>query len=330
MAIPVADRLFRYSFASEETARDLARNLLPAAYQRVVEKARVSVDNKSYIEAELREQFTDLLIRFDRPSGGEGERLYLYVLVEHKSQPERWTTFQLLRYMLAVWSDVLKHRGPKPSRLPAILPVVLYQGARQWNFPHAFEALVAPAPGPGKAAGEPEARHIPRFEPLFVNLQGVADDELLGGVRTVVALLFLKYLSRRIDQKAARVLLDAMHREGVTRELRDYFQAFYTAFLQTKSEEEIDIFIAEAAHRRYHDSQEDLMTYAEVLETRGREEGRVTDKQDVLIRQLSRKFDLSNAERQKIRGVEDPDRLDAALDEVVVAETKQAVLEKLK
>ena len=76
------------------------------------------------------------------------------------------------------------------------------------------------------------------------------------------------------------------------------------------------------------------MTYAEVLETRGREkgreEGRVTDKQDVLIRQLSRKFDLSNAERQKIRGVEDPDRLDAALDEVVVAETKEAVLEKLK
>jgi predicted transposase YdaD len=134
------------------------------------------------------------------------------------------------------------------------------------------------------------------------------------------------------------VLLDAMHREGVTRELRGYFQAFYTAFLQTKSEEEIDIFIAEAAHRRYHDSEEDLMTYAEVLETRGREkgrhegreEGRVADKQDVLIRLLSRKFDLSDAERERIRGVEDPDRLDAALDEFVVAETKQAVLEKLK
>ena len=324
MAIPVSDRLFRYSFASKETARDLARNLLPAPYQPVVENARVKVENKSYIEAELREQFTDLLIRFDRSAGGEG--LYLYVLVEHKSRPERWTTFQLLRYMLAVWSDVLKHRGPKPSRLPAILPVVLYQGARQWNFPHAFEALVAPAPGPGKAAGEPEARHIPRFEPLFVNLQGVADDELLGGVRTVVALLFLKYLSRRIDQKAARVLLDAMHREGVTRELRDYFQAFYTAFLQRKSKEEIHLLIAEAAHRRYHDSEEDLMTYAEELETRGR----VTGKQDVLIRQLSRKFDLSDAERKRIRSVGDPDRLDAALDEFVVAETKQAVLEKLQ
>ena len=72
------------------------------------------------------------------------------------------------------------------------------------------------------------------------------------------------------------------------------------------------------------------MTYGEMLETKGREEGRVTDKQDVLIRLLSRKFGVSEAERESIRGVEDPDRLDAALDEFAVAETKEAVLEKLK
>ncbi len=327
MAVPVADRLFRFSFSSPETARDLARNLLPSPYQRVVEKARFSVENKSYIEPELREQFTDLLIRFDRPAGGEG--LFLYVLVEHKSHPERWTTFQLLRYMLAVWGDVLRRRRPEPTRLPPIIPVVLYQGARKWTFPRAFEALVEPA----SAGGESEARHIPRFEPVFVNLQGLADDKLHGGVRAVVALLFLKYLSRRIDHQAARVLLDAMHRENVTPELRDYFQAFYTAFLQSKSKEEIDIFIAEASSRRYHDSQEDLMTYGEMLETKGREEGReegrVADKQDVLVRLLSRKFDLSDAERESIRSVVDPDRLDAALDELVFAETKRAVLEKL-
>ncbi|MGM0675574.1 MAG: hypothetical protein ACQETQ_12845 [Spirochaetota bacterium] len=71
------------------------------------------------------------------------------------------------------------------------------------------------------------------------------------------------------------------------------------------------------------------MTYAEELKTKGREEGRVTEKQDVLIRLLSRKFGLTDAERQRIRGVEDTERLDAALDELVVAETKEAVLEKL-
>ena len=49
------------------------------------------------------------------------------------------------------------------------------------------------------------------------------------------------------------------------------------------------------------------MTYGEMLETKGR----VTDKQDVLIRLLSRKFDLSDAERESIRGVEDRHDLSA-------------------
>ena len=115
MAVPVSDRLFRYSFSSPENARDLARNLLPPRYHHLVGEARVTVDSKSYIEAELREQLTDLLICFDRPardstneadsaahatdsSGGLTRRvnrergqkekpsaLYLYVLLEHKS-----------------------------------------------------------------------------------------------------------------------------------------------------------------------------------------------------------------------------------------------------
>jgi hypothetical protein len=72
------------------------------------------------------------------------------------------------------------------------------------------------------------------------------------------------------------------------------------------------------------------MTYAEELMTRGREEGRVTEKQDVLIRLLTRKFGLTDAERQLIEATDDTAALDAALDELVVAETKEAVLEKLR
>ena len=76
------------------------------------------------------------------------------------------------------------------------------------------------------------------------------------------------------------------------------------------------------------------MTYAEELMTGGREEGRqegrVIEKQDVLIRLLSRKFGLTDAERQLIQATDDTAALDAALDELVVAERKEAVLEKLR
>ena len=68
------------------------------------------------------------------------------------------------------------------------------------------------------------------------------------------------------------------------------------------------------------------MTYAEEL----RAEVRVEDRQDVLIRQLTRKFGLADAERQLIEATDDTAALDAALDELVVAETKEAVLENLR
>jgi hypothetical protein len=68
------------------------------------------------------------------------------------------------------------------------------------------------------------------------------------------------------------------------------------------------------------------MTYAEEL----RAEVRVEDRQDVLIRQLSRKFGITDPERQLIEATDDTAALDAALDELVVAETKEAVLENLR
>ena len=55
------------------------------------------------------------------------------------------------------------------------------------------------------------------------------------------ALLFLKYLSRRIDRAAARVLLEAMHREPLTPELREFFQSCYREMAARKEAEEIAV-----------------------------------------------------------------------------------------
>lgn len=58
-----------------------------------------------------------------------------------------------------------------------------------------------------------------------------------------------------------------------------------------------------AARKRYYDSEVDLMIYAAQLKNKGREEGRnegwirgrFTEKQEVLIRLLSRKFGVTEA-----------------------------------
>ena len=75
------------------------------------------------------------------------------------------------------------------------------------------------------------------------------------------------------------------------------------------------------------------MTIAEKLRNEGRSQGRAEgtlgERREVLIRQLSKKFGLSDEERGLIEATDDLDRLAAALDEILFAETKQQVLDKL-
>ena len=274
MDIPVYDRLFRHAFSRPDTARDLALNLLPASYRAVAEHAPLSLAGESFIEQDLRGRFTELLVRFDMAEtepvaeteraerrAGEPASLYLYVLFEHKANPERWVPLQCLRYMVSLWSQERRNAEQEKEvslkRLPEIVPLVLYHGA--------------------------------------------------------------------------------MHREPVGPELQAYYEPFYTAWLQVKEPEETEVMLAEAAAMRYHDTEEELMTHADQLRTEGRQEGRqegeqegrVRDKQEVLKRLLSRRFALTAQDRRRIEEAEDPDRLDAALDAVVTAETKEAVLAEL-
>ncbi|MBD3425698.1 MAG: hypothetical protein GF409_00545 [Candidatus Omnitrophica bacterium] len=58
--------------------------------------------------------------------------------------------------------------------------------------------------------------------------------------------------------------------------------------------------------------------------------GRLEDKQEVLMRQLERKFGLTSKERDRVRSTADPDNLDSALDLILSATTKEEVLAKLQ
>jgi hypothetical protein len=62
----------------------------------------------------------------------------------------------------------------------------------------------------------------------------------------------------------------------------------------------------------------------------GEKIGRLDEKQEVLIRLLNRKFGLTSQERDRVRTTADPDKLDAALDLILSATTKEEVLAKLQ
>jgi hypothetical protein len=68
------------------------------------------------------------------------------------------------------------------------------------------------------------------------------------------------------------------------------------------------------------------MTFAEAAEKRGIQKG----EHNTLIRLLNKKFGLSDEEKDLIRRTDELEKLEAALDEILDAETKEQVLAHLK
>jgi hypothetical protein len=62
------------------------------------------------------------------------------VLVEHKSEPDRWAALHLLRYIIGVWSRLKEDKELDRKHLPEIVPVLLYHARQRWRRPPEFRS----------------------------------------------------------------------------------------------------------------------------------------------------------------------------------------------
>ncbi|MEW6378404.1 MAG: Rpn family recombination-promoting nuclease/putative transposase [bacterium] len=104
------DIFIKEVLSNRENARDFFFNYLPAQVQAIVDMKSLEICKDSFVEKELREYFSELLYRLNLMGESEEEQQpgYLYLLFEHKSTPERWIAFHLLRYQVRIWELYLK------------------------------------------------------------------------------------------------------------------------------------------------------------------------------------------------------------------------------
>src|SRR5215813_2862601 len=94
------DRFFKELLARPETATDFLVNYLPPEIVALLDLSVPELAKDSFIDEELRQHFSDLLYRVKLRSGDDA---FVYILFEHKSTPDGWTAFQLLRYEVRIW-----------------------------------------------------------------------------------------------------------------------------------------------------------------------------------------------------------------------------------
>jgi predicted transposase YdaD len=302
------DKLFKVLTDDPRVAGALIRERLPADIAALLADQPPQPVEGGFIDEELQGSQSDRLFKV-RTVGGE--EAFLYVLVEHKSAPDPGLPLQLLGYMLRIWR---RHAGRDPAKLralPAIIPLVLYHGARTWNVPTAFRDLIA--------ADEAVRRRHLDFSYVLTDLGRIDDDRLSQTATLRAGLLALKYALREADPWPVLVaILEALpENDALVRPLLVYILSVY---------ENVDRpMLIRAIHQAKPEGEESMLSLAarEWIaegEAKGIAKGMAEGKAEMLLRQLRRRFGATAPDVEARVHDADGARLDDWMDRLMDAD----------
>jgi predicted transposase YdaD len=311
------DNFFKFVFSRPERARELLSLTLTSQLLLDLHLGPLRAVKGSFIPSELRETYSDLLFETSlQTSAEEHSDLFVYLLFEHKSTADPSTLLQLLGYMLKIWEPSRIRNAPQ---LPPVISVVVYHGRQEWNAPRTFSDYFPPKIS--------IANLNPEFRPLLLDVSRFSRRPLLGlSPVTRSALSALRYSFER-REGLLRAALPSEITDNPSGEILDYFRGLITYLLRISPPEEESAILKIV---RTKASREVVVTIAEKYINEGLARGALADRRGVLIRQLEKKFGISEDERTLIEHTDDLDRLASALDEILFAENKQQVLDKIK
>ena len=149
--------------------RDVLRACLPAHRLAAADLSSLGEISPEYVSDELRTRHGDTVwhLRLGR------RRAYLLVLLEFQAQDDRLMALRVLTYTGLLLLELARSQPPEVAgeRLPAVLPVVLYNGTEPWTAAPDMGSLITPV-GPWLAPYQPSQRYH------LIDLQRVAADDL--------------------------------------------------------------------------------------------------------------------------------------------------------
>jgi hypothetical protein len=180
------DKLFKLALADRKDAVLELRAVLPPTLASQLDFSTLEPIPGTFIDERMRDSHADLLYTVNCA----GKETLLYVLMKHKSNVDRWTLLQLLRYMVRIWEQCLAQEHP-PSTLPPIIPVIVHHSETGWTAPTHFQGLFD-----ATIMADPDLRQLtPEFEVRLDDISHRSDEELRAramGPAATLAFLFLR------------------------------------------------------------------------------------------------------------------------------------------
>lgn len=138
------DKAYKFLLSSRKLFAELLHSFVERGWVDEIDESQLMKVDKSYILQDFREREADLVYRME----WNDRQIIFYVLMEMQSVVDFQMPYRLLLYMVEIWRDVLKNTegtvaARKHFKLPAIVPIVLYNGASPWTACRSFRETLS-------------------------------------------------------------------------------------------------------------------------------------------------------------------------------------------
>ena len=258
------DKFFREIMNDKRVARDFVKAHLPPEVLAVIDLNHLELQPRVLADETRRETAVDVLFK----TKISGRDAYLFILAEHQSVPDALMPFRIIHYTCKIIARHLRQEesaGRRADLLPLVLPIVFYNGRREWRYSRDIRDIV-------DAPRELVDRYF--LQPFqLLDLTQIEDEVLRRHVWVGVAEVIMKHIFESDILPHIRGLADLL-RELDRVGAREYVQILLQYTFSKGEVTDDDAFFDLIRTQISPEIEESVMSLAKKFQQKGRQEGR--------------------------------------------------------
>jgi predicted transposase/invertase (TIGR01784 family) len=154
---PKHDQSYRQLFSHAHMVEELLRGFVDEDWVDRLDYTTLEPAKGSYVSDDLKGRCDDAVWRIKLKQ--DDQWLYLYLLLEFQRRNDPWMALRIMVYVGLLYQDLIKtgvvgRKKGQLRKLPAVLPMVIYNGKTRWTAAVDVHDLIEPVP-------EPLSRYVP-------------------------------------------------------------------------------------------------------------------------------------------------------------------------
>ena len=168
------DKRYKKLFSNPLLVEELLTSFVKEDFVHELDYSTLERLDKSFVTDEFKEKESDMIYKVNF----KGEDIYIFLLIEFQSTVDRFMSVRILRYICEFYEFLSQKE--KLSQLPAVFPILLYNGDPKWTAPYNINELID---------SNISSEFIPDFR-YYPIIENEISEETLLSIKNAVSAIF--------------------------------------------------------------------------------------------------------------------------------------------